>query len=72
MIASTKGISGLGQRMQSARLGLSMTQLELARKTGLKPSAISHFEVGARRPSVANLLRLCVALKCSSDYLIGL
>ncbi len=66
------GIPGLGARLAAARIQRDMTQLELARKARMAPRAISHFEVGARRPSAANLRRLCIALGCSSDYVLGI
>lgn len=72
MPKTSNGIAGLGQRIASARMGRNMTQLDLARATGLKPSAVSHFEVGERRPSCANLFKLAKALAVTSDHLIGL
>jgi transcriptional regulator with XRE-family HTH domain len=47
------------------------SQTELADRTGLQPSAISHFEDGRRVPSAANLLNLSKALATSCDYLLG-
>ncbi len=68
---TTPGIPGLGARLAAARIQRDMTQLELARKAGMAPRAISHFEVGARRPSVANVVKLCRALGCTADFLLG-
>lgn len=48
-----------------------ITQSDLAERTGLKPSAISHFESGRRRPCLANLVKLADALGCSADVLLG-
>lgn len=48
-----------------------MSQSDLAEKTGLMPSAVSHFETGRRSPSFANLKALADALKVTTDYLIG-
>ena len=48
-----------------------MSQDELAKKTTLQPSAISHFETGARKPSFDNLKRLSDALEVTADYLLG-
>lgn len=64
------GIRGLGERLACVRQMRLMTQLDLSKKTKLKPSAISHFEVGSRRPCAENLRRLCLALNCSADYLM--
>jgi len=58
-------------QMRAARLDLGMSQGNLAKLTGMNPSALSHFECGRRLPSIRNLKRLCNALKVSADYLIG-
>lgn len=61
-----------GQRIQQLRELAGMSQSDLAARTGLQPSAISHFETGHREPSMANLRKLCVALKCSADMVLGI
>ncbi|MBT4639539.1 MAG: helix-turn-helix transcriptional regulator [Deltaproteobacteria bacterium] len=48
-----------------------MSQSDLARISGLQPSAISHFENGRRSPSFENLKKIADALSVSIDYLIG-
>ncbi|PIR39562.1 MAG: XRE family transcriptional regulator [Alphaproteobacteria bacterium CG11_big_fil_rev_8_21_14_0_20_39_49] len=48
-----------------------LSQGELAEKTGLKPSAISHFETGGRKASFDNLRKLANALDVTIDYLLG-
>ena len=48
-----------------------MSQGDLAKKSGLQPSAISHFETGSRSPSFDNLKRLADALETTTDYLLG-
>src|SRR5271155_5757347 len=59
------------ERLRAARELRKMSQSDLAEKTGLMPSAISHFETGRRSPSFANLKALSDALKVTTDYLIG-
>jgi len=59
------------ERLKRARDMREMSQQDLARKTGLPPSSISHFESGGRRPSFDNLRRLANALSVSTDFLIG-
>lgn len=59
------------ERLKKARQAKGLNQAELAKKARLAPSAISHFENGARRPSFANLMRLADALDVSTDYLLG-
>ena len=59
------------ERLRAARELRKMSQSELAEKTGLMPSAVSHFETGRRSPSFANLKVLSDALNVTTDYLIG-
>jgi transcriptional regulator with XRE-family HTH domain len=58
-------------RLRLAREAKGYSQGDLADKTGLQPSAISHFESGRRAPSFENLRRLADALAVSTDYLLG-
>lgn len=59
-------------RLRSAREFRGFSQGDLAEKTGLQPSAISHFETGSRKPSFDNLRILADNLDVSTDYLLGL
>jgi len=59
------------KRLYDAREIRGLTQAELAKASGLQPSAISHFEAGTRKPSFDNLRRLANALEVPTDYLIG-
>jgi transcriptional regulator with XRE-family HTH domain len=56
-------------RQERERKGLSQT--DLANKSGLQPSAISHFETRKRSPSFENLKKLADALSVTIDYLMG-
>lgn len=70
---STSSSSGeiFAERLAEVRQLRRLNQSELARKAGLQPSAIAHFEGKRRKPSFANILALANALGVSSDYLIG-
>lgn len=62
------------ERLRHARETLrGLTQSQLAEKTGLPATSISHFEnpEGTRKPSFDNLRRLANALDITTDYLIG-
>ena len=59
------------ERLKQIRDSKGLSQSGLAKKTGLMPAAISHFETGERRPSLDNLIKLVDALAVSSDYLLG-
>ena len=58
-------------RLRCAREYRGLTQGELADRSGLQPSAISHFETGARKPSFDNLRLLADTLDVTTDYLLG-
>jgi transcriptional regulator with XRE-family HTH domain len=58
-------------RLRMVREQKGLSQAELASKTGLQPSAISHFESGRRAPSFDNLARLADALDVTTEYLHG-
>jgi transcriptional regulator with XRE-family HTH domain len=58
-------------RLRVAREYRGLTQGELAQKTGLQPSAVSHFETGVRKPSFDNLRLLADKLDVTTDYLLG-
>ena len=48
-----------------------MSQVELAKATGLPPTSIAHFEGGGRKPSFDSLRKLANALNVTTDYLLG-
>ena len=58
-------------RLIDKRNERDLSQSELARKAGLQPSAIAHFEAGRRKPSFANIRALATALNTTADYLLG-
>lgn len=58
-------------RLRKTRENRELSQSELARETGMQPSAIAHFEAGRRKPSFDNVRALARALKVSADYLLG-
>jgi transcriptional regulator with XRE-family HTH domain len=64
-------LSAFAERMKQARELKELSQADVARKTGLQPSHISHFETGKRAPSFENLKSLADALGISTDYLLG-
>jgi transcriptional regulator with XRE-family HTH domain len=57
--------------LRKTRDNKQLSQSDLAEKSGLQPSAISHFETGKRSPSFENLKKLADALAVSVDYLLG-
>lgn len=59
------------KRLKTARDLRDLSQSELAARSGLQASAISHFETGGRKPSFDNLKRLADALDVTTDFLLG-
>jgi len=58
-------------RLRAMRELRQLSQTQLATRSGLQPSVISHFETGRRVPSFDNLRRLAEALEVTADYLLG-
>lgn len=59
------------ERLRTAREYRGLSQGDLAKRSGLQPSAISHFETGTRKPSFDNLRLLADTLDVTTDYLLG-
>lgn len=70
-MTESTGDSEFGTRLRRARESAGLSQAELADKSGLAPTAITHFEAGRRRPSFENVRRIAIALKVSSNFLLG-
>jgi transcriptional regulator with XRE-family HTH domain len=58
-------------RLKKARELRGLSQAEVAARSCMQVSAVSHFETGGRKPSFDNLRRLAQALDVTTDYLIG-
>lgn len=62
----------LGARIASIRSLRRMRQSDLAAAVGASTQTVSNWETGQRVPRADMLRDLCIALRCSSDYLLGL
>lgn len=62
----------LGVVVKEARVALEMTQRELARAIGVKPSHIAYIESGKRRPSLTLLRRITTTLGLNPRELLFL
>lgn len=60
----------LARNLKAARLEAGMSATELASRSGLDISHISHFESGRRSPDAYNLHVLCKSLKTKMKNLI--
>lgn len=59
------------RRIREAREAKGLSQAQLAKRAGMVPSAISHFETGSRLPSLQSLDKLAAALLLSPGELLG-
>jgi transcriptional regulator with XRE-family HTH domain len=59
------------ERLKKARELRGLGQPDVAKRSGIQSSAISHFETGNRKPSFDNLRRLAQALDVTTDFLMG-
>ncbi|KAF1011599.1 MAG: HTH-type transcriptional regulator ImmR [Acinetobacter bereziniae] len=59
------------QRLKEIRELRKLTQAQLAEKSKIPSTSISHLESGSRKPSFDNLRKLGIALDVSTDYLLG-
>ena len=71
MSNSTDPTESFAIRLKKAREARGLSQSELARKAGMVPSAIGHFEGDRRKPSFANVRTIAKVLAVSSDFLLG-
>ena len=58
----------IGQRVKARRLEMGLTQVQLARKAGMKQSTLSDLERG-RNDSTMELINLASALNCRPEWL---
>jgi transcriptional regulator with XRE-family HTH domain len=58
------------ERLKKARESRGYSQEELAKRAGMPPSSIAHFET-SRKPSFDSLRRIAIALEITTDYLLG-
>ncbi|MEU7713957.1 helix-turn-helix domain-containing protein [Micromonospora chalcea] len=60
----------VGEQVRQARLGVGLSQVELATRIGLDRTMIAKVEAGARRVDALELVRLAAALDVTIDYLL--
>lgn len=70
-MSQSSASTGFPERLRRVREERGLSQAQLADRTKLQPSAISHFETGRRAPSFDNLRVLADALNVSTDELLG-
>lgn len=60
------------QRLKDKRLSMGLTQEVLGNKVGVSKQSVCKYEKGIIEPTFDTLIKLAVALDCSTDYLLGL
>ena len=65
--------NAFARRLNSCLNQAKISQLELASRTGMKPSQINHFCCGRRLPSLKNFTKICQSLPMADPrFLMGL
>ena len=57
--------------IKNARKAKGLTQTELAQIVGVTQGNLSAWETDRWKPDMDSLKKLCEALNCSADYLLG-
>ena len=69
----TQSLETFGMRLARVRKARGVTQGELSRATGIQVQHISRWETDERSRLRSDvLIRLCLALSISADFLLGL
>ncbi len=64
-------ITAFGQRLRELRTKHGLSQDDLARRTGIHPTAIGRFEHGKREPRLMSILNLARGLKVAPGELLN-
>lgn len=65
-------VKNVNRRIFDLRKKAGLSREELSKMTNISPSHIKNLENGHTNMSTDSLYRLALALKCTSDYLLGL
>lgn len=60
----------MGARIAARRKQLNMTQAALAEAIGVSTQTISSAECGRKALRPENIVKICMALNCSTDYIL--
>ena len=60
----------LANRIKYLRINAGMSQLQLAKKLNLSPSAVGMYEQGRRMPAIETIIQIAKLFDVSLDYLI--
>ena len=65
-------LNELSDKIRLLRKSQRLSQTELAERVGITQEFMSEIERGKKKPSIQVLEKLCDALECSADFLLGL
>ncbi len=71
MPAKKPSQNAFGQRLVTLRQARGLTQIQLAKATGMSQRAISYYEIEAEFPPAPALITLAQTLEVSTDELLG-
>ena len=61
-----------GERLKELRNNAGISQMELAKATGISQSAIAKWELNKTEPTASAIIALAKYFKESTDYLLGM
>jgi transcriptional regulator with XRE-family HTH domain len=64
-------IVDFGDRIKSLRLGMNLTQVQVAERLHISKAMVSSYETGIRLPSYNLLIKLACFYGVTTDYLLG-
>ena len=64
--------SDFAKRLRALRKEKGLSQVELGEHLGYGYTAISSYETGRNEPNYTDLIRICMFLDVSADYILGL
>lgn len=62
---------GFGKRLKEAIKSEGLSQAEVSRRTGITEASICQYVHGRTYPRGDHIAVLCITLKCSADWLLG-
>ena len=62
----------IGENIRKIRKEKKLTQKELAERIGTTESNINNYEKGRNKPTTDMLVKICLELDVSADWLLGL
>lgn len=65
-------MNAIGKNLERMMMQRRLTERQLAKMVDVYPSSISQWLNGMREPQAYSIVKLCKALDCSADELLGI